>query len=407
MIYCMRMGFAVKNVYILTNASKCSGRDILQGFLSAFRGLSFARLHIAEMSDYGIRSLCNAIASGGVDGLVTSELEDRRLVSALSSSTFPLVVIGARKQTLPDYSGPIRVVTSDEVELAAFATQYLLSCGRFASYGFVHFREEFCRHLSALRAKGFGRALQDRGIRPLFYESDLPEVESDLAPLQSWLLALPRPAAILAGYDRRAADVIEACALAKLRIPSDVCVLGIDNDEIICTQTTPRLTSIAAGDVAEGKAAARQLIALMRRHKAIPRRETTVLRIQPKVIERDSTRMLAPGAALVRRGLEFICSNASSPISVNDVINHLRVSRRLAYLRFEEFAHQTIKRSILDARLALVKRKLASTRQTIDALSRSCGFENPNNLKVIFRRETGMTMSEWRAQNSQPRGSKV
>ena len=59
-------------------------------------------------------------------------------------------------------------------------------------------------------------------------------------------------------------------------------------------------------------------------------------------------------------------------------------------------SQQTFRKAIVDARLDAVKQMLSGTRLTIGTISRECGFENPNGLKMLFKRETGMTMRDWR-----------
>jgi methylphosphotriester-DNA--protein-cysteine methyltransferase len=46
----------------------------------------------------------------------------------------------------------------------------------------------------------------------------------------------------------------------------------------------------------------------------------------------------------------------------------------------------------------LRKHNLESDRQ-IKTISDFCGFQNPNSLRKFFKRETGMTLSEWKKKN--------
>ena len=54
---------------------------------------------------------------------------------------------------------------------------------------------------------------------------------------RSWLVQklrpLPRPLGVLAYNDGVAANVIDACGSAGIRVPEEVAVLGVDNDEIL------------------------------------------------------------------------------------------------------------------------------------------------------------------------------
>ncbi len=402
MIYSLGMANGQKEIYILVNAAKCSGRGILHGFLSVAGSRADFHLHICEMSDYGRKSLADAIVSKAVDGLVTSEIEDIRLSELLEHSDFPLVVIGTRERCLPRRKTSLRIVTTDERKLSQTATQHLISCGRFATYGYVHFREDFCRHLSALRERGFYESLRHARLEGVSYATDLPEEKSDAEQLGAWLRSLRKPAAILAGYDRRAVEVLDACAKNGISIPDEIRVMGIDNDEIVCQQSRPRLSSVTTDNVCEGRVAARQLIALLRNAGGKQPRKTIISPATMEIVERESTRVLATGLLIAQRARDFIRENANRAVTVDEVVSHLGVSRRLAYLRFKEFERQSIHQAILLARISHVKKRLLASRQRIGTISRDCGFKNPNNLKVIFRRLTGMTMREWRARNARP-----
>ena len=391
-----------KEIFILVNAAKCSGRGILHGFLSAVGDRADFRLHICEMSEYGRKSLADAISSNQVDGLVSSEIEDARLANLIERSHFPLVIIGTREHCLPRRTTNMRIVTLNEQKLASIATRHLISCGRFASYGYVHFRENFCHYLSMQRELGFYKALKHAHLEGISYTTNLPEEKSDAQQLGEWLKSLPKPAAILVGYDRRAAEVLDACLQFNIRVPDEVRVIGIDNDEITCQHTKPRLSSVTTDNICEGRTAAMELIAMLSKKNPHAARTTILIPASMAIVERESTRVLSPGLAMARRAREYIEQNANRAITVKEVITHLGVSRRLAYLRFREFEHKSIHQAILLARVDCVKRRLLSSRQKIETISRDCGFDNPNNLKIVFRKLTGMTMREWRARNARP-----
>ena len=83
-------------------------------------------------------------------------------------------------------------------------------------------------------------------------------------------------------------------------------------------------------------------------------------------------------------------------IGVSDVVTHLKVSRRLADLRFRELQHTSIGGEITRIRLAEVQRLLRATREPIDSIAAKCGYTNPNYLKNLFRKRFSMSMREFR-----------
>ena len=116
-----------------------------------------------------------------------------------------------------------------------------------------------------------------------------------------------------------------------------------------------------------------------------------------QIVRRESTAEISPSGKLVQKALAFIRRNALKGISVEDVVRHLKVSRRLADLRFRELQGTTIGETIISLRLAEVKRLLRSTKEPIDSIAASCGYENPNYLKNLFKRRFAMSMREFRS----------
>ena len=94
-----------------------------------------------------------------------------------------------------------------------------------------------------------------------------PSVARRWADLQGelirWLAQLPKPLGLMACNDLRARHVLEACRTLGLRVPNDVAVLGVDNDEMICELTDPTLSSIDQAARRIGYEAAATLDCLM------------------------------------------------------------------------------------------------------------------------------------------------
>jgi len=127
----------------------------------------------------------------------------------------------------------------------------------------------------------------------------------DQKRLTRWLLGLPKPVAILAADDARARQVLETCQLAGLNVPGDIALLGVDNDELVCENTSPTLSSIQPDFDAGGYEAASLLEQLMRRTVRMPQnRFYGIKRIvvrESSRFARDVARILPPPAKLIQR----------------------------------------------------------------------------------------------------------
>jgi AraC-like DNA-binding protein len=146
----------------------------------------------------------------------------------------------------------------------------------------------------------------------------------------------------------------------------------------------------------EGRLAAETLDGMMR-GKATEKR---ILLVGVKgIVQRASTAKQSHAGRLVQKAVAYIDAHALEGIGVGDVVRHLKCSRRLADLRFRELQGRTILDAITERRLDEVRRRLAGTREKMDAIASECGYSNPIYLKNLFKKKFGMSMSEWRRQN--------
>ena len=220
----------------------------------------------------------------------------------------------------------------------------------------------------------------------------------DIESLGRWLADLPKPTAVMAVHDMRATHVLEAANLMKIKVPEQMAVIGVDNDELLCDFTAPQLTSIYPDHVKEGELAAATLHTLLKKSDS---RHTRTFRSNAKsIVERESTRHISPATHLAEEAMSFIRHNALKGISAADVAKHLRVSRRLCDLRFKECHGVTMLETILKIRFAELKRRLASSNTSIGKIVAACGFACESHAKRMFRKRFGMTMREWRASQS-------
>ena len=216
--------------------------------------------------------------------------------------------------------------------------------------------------------------------------------------LAAWLRSLPKPCAVFAPNDVVAVAVFSAARLASLRMPQDVAILGVDNDELLCGSCLPSLSSVMVDFENAGRIAARLLDARMAdadagRRRSPDRHETYgVLGIA----SRGSTRMVRQDEhPCLQRGLEFILRNACRGISVADVAHAMFLSRRAAEYAFAA-SGRTIHTAILDARLDRVRERLLATSGSLEAIASSCGFSSAEYANPLFKARFGATMGAFR-----------
>lgn len=278
--------------------------------------------------------------------------------------------------------------------------RHLLSRGKYAAYGFV--RSRFDLTWSEERQKSFLQTILAGGGRAESYKLPPDAIQGkDIPELRDWLLSLPKPAAVMADCDRRAAQVVAACRDGGMSVPRDVAVLGVDNDAFYALHTRPPLSSVVPRHTEGGYRLAAELDRLMKakRPSLVPKTVT----ILPKgVVARESTRPVSASAALVRRAAAFIAENALDGIKVADVVRHLGCSRRVAELRFRQLEKRTIADCIIDCRLKEVCCRLRASNATVAEIALECGFKTSAHLSHLFKRRFGQSITDWRNQNRTP-----
>lgn len=376
-----------RKVIVVLWLAGSAGRKQLTGILHYVNSGHPWSVHLVTDPKGFTNEMIHKAVSDGIDGFIVHT--DAQAAEGLASSTIPTVLMDFPPPKLSKRKHAIAVILDSDEDIGKVAADYFLQLGRFGSYAFIPDREN--RGWSRLRERGYKNALLKKGI-------DCQVFGTDKGSLADWLKNLPKPVAALCAYDLGAQDVFEACRQAKLSVPDQVAVLGVDNDELICDYSEPSLSSVRIDHEALGFEAARTLERLMRRPT-----DGELKRIfmpADSVVERESTAPTAPAAHLVARALAFIKAHATDGITVSDVVRHLGVSRRLLDRRFGATAGTSIHKAIENRRLEQVKHRLATSNMPIAKISHLCGYANAQRLKYVFRQRYGCSMSEWREASS-------
>ena len=397
----------IREILLLINLSRISGRELLTAIFRFAEARSNWRIRVVQVQEHSPSELVHVIEDEHFDGIISSEMEVPDVASALERSTVPLSVIGTRRECIPHRTRSVAFCTYDDTQIGAFAANHFLHLGRFKTYAFVHYNltRTYYPYLSMLRRKGFRKQLLKHGISSISFGDKIAESpEADSRALESWLLTLPKPCAILAAADMRAIEIVAVCNRVGLRIPDDISLLSIDNDEYLCLSVLPALTSVRTSIGDTGYEAARRLDIMMRARNKPKAPVRVILPASCEVVERESCRSTSAGVPLVARAKSYISDHARESITVRDVIAHLGVSRRLADLRFRESnGGKTILDEITAARLTEVAALLRTDTMSITQIAKTCGFSNPTYLKTLFKRKFGLTMRGYRALNAPSR----
>lgn len=288
-------------------------------------------------------------------------------------------------------SGRQPAVRHDSRLIAETAADHLIQLG-LEHFAFIRSVPDVS--WSNTRAEAFGARLAAAGHVCHFYTPDHAEDWGlEQQHMRMWLEALPKPCGIMVAHDLRAKQVLDTCLAAGICVPDEIAVVGVDNDLTICENTTPTLSSVLPDFEGGGYLAAGLLADLLQGVRGKPRQLTYGVH---GVIQRRSSMYLKQSGQFIVSAMEFIRLNACAGITVPDVADHLRVSRRYAERHFRAALNRSILSEIQARQLERVCTLLRETNQPIGEIGHSCGYDSETYLKTLFKRRFGMTMREYR-----------
>ncbi len=330
---------------------------------------------------------------GHFDGVI-ADLDDPRIPRQVAGLAMPVVGIGGIERDCA-LNLTVSTVGTNNHKIARMAAEYLLRLG-LRSFGYCGVpastidpwnrerQETFARQVTAA---GYVCAIFRARYKPAHSWEQLQEA------IRAWLDPLPKPVGVLAANDVRARHVLEACRRFGFRVPDDVAVLGVDNDELICDLATPPLTSIVQGTEEIGYRAAKMLDALMRRKE---KRVKNLLVDPVTIVERSSTDVIATDDRVVADALRLIRQQACDGLGVAQVAQGIGVSRSTLDGHFRSAVGRSVHQEILRVQINAARKLLAATDLPLDAVARRAGFCHAQYLAAVFRRECGQTPGEYR-----------
>ncbi len=375
-----------RQVALLIETSNAYARGLLQGVVHYIREHKPWSFHLMEQGRGDDPP--DWLKRWNGDGII-ARIETPRIAAAVVRAGVPAVDVSAAR-IVPE----LPWVETDDEQIAQLAAEHLLERG-FKTFGFcgdarfnwsVWREKHFCAHVQAAA----GRTVHC--YQPSAAASG--DLAAQSADLRRWLRELPKPIGIMACYDIRGQQVLDACRSAGLAVPGEVAVIGVDNDELLCDLASPPLSSVIPNAHRTGYEAAMLLDRLMA-GKRVPVDARLIAPLG--VAARQSTDVLAVDDRDVARAVQFIREHACDGINVSDVLRAAPLSRRVLEQRFQRLLGRTPREEILHVRLTRVRQLLSDTDLPLYLIAERTGFEHVEYLSVVFKRETGKTPSGFRA----------
>ncbi|AWB68432.1 hypothetical protein C2869_19360 [Saccharobesus litoralis] len=384
-----------KRVTLLFNANKGYDRKIIQGVAKYIRGGVDWQLFIEE----DLVTRLDRLSNWHGDGII-ADLDDPQVVEFVQKKGITTVGVGGSYRDEQEYPTNMPYIATNNDLIAKTAVEYYLNLGykNLAFYGMPknnHNRWAFEREQSFMH---WAKVLSNGKANTYYFRGNAIHSRSWALAQQKlavWLGSLPNPTAILCATDMRARQVLEACHLAELKVPNDIAVMGVDDDEIIRDITGNTLSTIIQGTENMGYLAAATLDKAMKGETINP----LINMVDPKgIVESASTDYLAVTDEVVNKAVAYIKQHACEGIQAIHVLNHLGLSRANVENRFKQHLSSSIHQEITNVQLGQVRKLLQTTEKTLAQISQETGYKTAQYMMMVFKKRYKMTPSEYRKQ---------
>lgn len=248
------------------------------------------------------------------------------------------------------------------------------------------------------RRRGFCEETAARGIATYVREIDyLRERVPERILLARWLVRVPKPIGVMTCHDNLATDLYWACRERRLRVPEDVAILGVDNDPNECCTCPVSISSVSLPIQQIGFAAAEQLDQMLKGRGVVQPLQLAPLGIARRM---STDRCITNDPAVVQ-AISFIRAHASEPITVEDILSHVLVSRRSLDYKFRQATGCTVYEHIARIKIDAAKLLLAGTNTKIGDVAGRVGFLTYSIFGDTFRRLEGISPRQYREQSGQ------
>ncbi|MFT3780970.1 MAG: substrate-binding domain-containing protein [Nibricoccus sp.] len=376
---------------LLLSAETEYGRGVLRGVADFAEDHPHCLFRVVEPDRTGIA----ATARWQPDGLVVM-LNEKKLQPRVTAIRRPAVYVckpvGVEKPTC---------VQSDDVAVGRLGAEHLMERGA-STYGFVGLAEG---DYVGVRAEAFRAAVAEQGHVYTIFEplGKVPGRRGNVA-LENWLRNAPKPLGLMTCNDICGRYVLEMVRQIGLRVPEDVAVVGVDNEDPLSRLVWPGLSSVSLNTDEIGYKAA----AMLYRELSGNAPSKIVVHVAPLgVIARGSTQPLASDDPILSKVVSAINESVGRPLAIDDLAELASISRASLERRFRRLLDRTPLQEIRRCRIERARQLLKATNLPIKAIAAQCGYPAATRLIEAFLAETGITPNAYRAGKEPRRGKRV
>ncbi|MBR0573146.1 MULTISPECIES: XylR family transcriptional regulator [Pasteurellaceae] len=380
-------------ITLLFNANKVYDRQIIEG-VGQYLQASQCNWNIFIEDNFIYQK--DILEDISIDGIIADFDDSETANKLLKFNQIPTIAVGSSYKD-PSLYPDIPYVATDNNDLVEAAFLHLRQKGisNFAFYGMIPPKNG--KHWSIERQNTFVELMNKyKYPNNIIYQGENITSKNWLFAqqnLQEWIKTLPAHTGIIAVTDARARHLLQACEYLNIAVPDQLCIIGIDNEELIQHLSRVSLSSVMQGTRQIGYQAAKLLDNLLN-NKPISKKPILIPSI--KVVERRSTDYRSLKDPFVIQAMHFIRHNACKRIKVEQVLDHLRISRSNLENRFKIDMKKTIHQAIYDEKLKRAIDLLCFTNMSIQEITEICGYPSVQYFYFIFKKEYKKTPKEFK-----------
>lgn len=346
---------------------------------------NFYRLPAYYKTLFGEEGILERIREWEIDAVIAQwEYEE---VGFLEKLDIPVFL-----QSYKDENDRFSRISGDYKGAGVMAAQFFAK-RRFKNFAFYGNKDFFW---SKERAEGYRQEVERYGGNYYYFESEVlhgTEWSGSHVDLDNWLLSLPKPVGLLACDDNFALQVSEMCKINNIDIPNELALIGVDNDELICSLSYPSISSIITNDEQGGYDTGKML------HYQIMGKMNVPFNINIESIRiehRKSTEKYNISDENILKAVDYIEKNITENLTVDQLIEIVPLSRRSLEIKFREALGVSLYQFILDKKMDYVSDLLLNTDKDLLDIAIEAGFNDVRNVYRLFKKNKGYTPMEYR-----------
>jgi len=387
----------MRKIGILIERQRGYGRQLCEGIVRFIQTRSDWALNMLEWDDLRRTDFLKTF-----DGFIVRIINDH-MADVFRQIRKPVVDVYVSRER-PDFS------SSDQQarHIGQMAARHFIEhkFNRFAFFGHEG------KRYSDLRRDAFVRCLElnrfgcdiyrpPKAVLESFDEVVLQkeryQVGSERKSIVRWLSKLEKPIAVFCSHDLRAYQLCAICRDEGIGVPSEVAILGVDNDSLVCNFTEPTISSIDPDAEGIGFAAAEELDRLLGGAK--PR----AIRTAPRaLVERGSTKTYPIDPPWLSDALVFIKGGIARRLTAADVYRHVGKSHTQVNQAFRDVLRTTVAREIAATRINEAKRLLRASLLPLSKIARLSGFASVEYFTNSFSAAVGQSPAAYRDAETAP-----